>query len=93
MTAAADLLAGAPVDAGVLVLAPSQRMASELAGRLRRSGRPVSYTHLDVYKRQGFRCTAIPAFSVQYHPEAGPGPHDARYLFADFRALMTSVRP
>ena len=30
----------------------------------------------------------IPAFSVQYHPEAGPGPHDARYLFADFRALM-----
>ena len=25
-----------------------------------------------------------PAFSVQYHPEAGPGPHDARYLFAMF---------
>jgi carbamoyl-phosphate synthase small subunit len=27
-------------------------------------------------------------FSVQYHPEAGPGPHDARYLFDEFRALM-----
>ena len=26
-----------------------------------------------------------PAFSVQYHPEAGPGPHDARYLFDEFR--------
>jgi carbamoyl-phosphate synthase small subunit len=25
---------------------------------------------------------------VQYHPEAGPGPHDSRYLFNDFRALM-----
>ncbi|HUD18625.1 MAG TPA: carbamoyl phosphate synthase small subunit, partial [Acidimicrobiales bacterium] len=38
---------------------------------------------------EGFRCTAVPAFSVQYHPEAGPGPHDARYLFAEFRSLMT----
>jgi carbamoyl-phosphate synthase small subunit len=42
---------------------------------------------------EGFRCTSIPAFSVQYHPEAGPGPHDARYLFADFRALMGGARP
>jgi carbamoyl-phosphate synthase small subunit len=41
---------------------------------------------------EGFRCTAVPAFSVQYHPEAGPGPHDARYLFADFRNLMNTVR-
>jgi carbamoyl-phosphate synthase small subunit len=41
---------------------------------------------------EGFRCTSVPAFSVQYHPEAGPGPHDARYLFSDFRALMNSVR-
>ena len=30
----------------------------------------------------------MPAFSVQYHPEAGPGPHDARYLFAMFDAMM-----
>ncbi|MFM9112964.1 MAG: glutamine amidotransferase-related protein [Actinomycetota bacterium] len=28
------------------------------------------------------------AFSVQYHPEAGPGPHDSRYLFAEFADLM-----
>jgi carbamoyl-phosphate synthase small subunit len=28
------------------------------------------------------------AFSVQYHPEAGPGPHDARYLFDEFSALI-----
>ena len=41
---------------------------------------------------EGFRCTSVPAFSVQYHPEAGPGPHDARYLFAEFRALMNGAR-
>ena len=37
-----------------------------------------------------------PAFSVQYHPEAGPGPHDARYLFEEFAALVdgaTLARP
>ncbi|RYZ33121.1 MAG: carbamoyl phosphate synthase small subunit, partial [Myxococcaceae bacterium] len=28
------------------------------------------------------------AFSVQYHPEASPGPHDARYLFSRFATLM-----
>ena len=32
--------------------------------------------------------TGVPAFSVQYHPEAGPGPHDARYLFDMFAELM-----
>ncbi|PIZ63999.1 MAG: carbamoyl phosphate synthase small subunit [Candidatus Marinimicrobia bacterium CG_4_10_14_0_2_um_filter_48_9] len=37
---------------------------------------------------EGFRCTDLPAFSVQYHPEASPGPHDARYLFQDFIHLM-----
>ncbi len=37
---------------------------------------------------EGFRSLATPAFSVQYHPEAAPGPHDARYLFGAFRDLM-----
>jgi carbamoyl-phosphate synthase small subunit len=37
---------------------------------------------------EGFRSLRAPAFSVQYHPEAAPGPHDARYLFARFRDLM-----
>lgn len=37
---------------------------------------------------EGLRCLDIPALSVQYHPEAAPGPHDSRHLFGEFRALM-----
>ncbi len=38
-------------------------------------------------------CRDVPAFSVQYHPEAAPGPHDARYLFDEFvRAMERSAR-
>jgi carbamoyl-phosphate synthase small subunit len=37
---------------------------------------------------EGLRCLDVSALSVQYHPEAAPGPHDARYLFDEFRALM-----
>ena len=33
------------------------------------------------------------AFSVQYHPESGPGPHDSRYLFERFRDLMDTFDP
>jgi len=33
-----------------------------------------------------------PVFSVQYHPEASPGPHDSRYLFDDFIELVKSVK-
>ncbi|MEM9515062.1 MAG: glutamine-hydrolyzing carbamoyl-phosphate synthase small subunit [Actinomycetota bacterium] len=37
---------------------------------------------------QGMRVNDAPAFSVQHHPEANPGPHDANYMFAEFGALM-----
>jgi len=37
---------------------------------------------------EGIVVNDAPAFSVQYHPEAGPGPHDSRYLFAEFADLM-----
>ena len=51
---------------------------------------PVELTHwnLNDGTLEGFRCVDVPAFSVQYHPEAAPGPHDSRYLFQDFRDLM-----
>jgi carbamoyl-phosphate synthase small subunit len=39
---------------------------------------------------EGFRSLRAAAFSVQYHPEAAPGPHDARYLFGAFDELMRS---
>ena len=45
-----------------------------------------------MYKRQGLRCLDIPAFSVQYHPEAAAGPHDSAYLFDRFADLMGAAR-
>ena len=46
-------------------------------------------THLNLYDRtvEGLRLTDVPAQTVQYHPEAGPGPRDARHLFDRFLAL------
>jgi carbamoyl-phosphate synthase small subunit len=52
------------------------------------TGADVSHVNLNDGVIEGIRCRDIPAFSVQYHPEAGPGPHDARYLFAEFERLM-----
>ena len=40
---------------------------------------------------EGIAARDLPAFSVPHHPEAGPGPHDASYLFDDFAALMDRV--
>jgi carbamoyl-phosphate synthase small subunit len=51
---------------------------------------PAELTHLNLNDGtlEGLACLDVPAFSVQYHPEAAPGPHDSRYLFEDFRTLM-----
>jgi carbamoyl-phosphate synthase small subunit len=48
----------------------------------------VTHVNLNDGVVEGLRCHDVPAFSVQYHPEAGPGPHDARYLFDEFAQLM-----
>ena len=48
----------------------------------------LTHVNLNDNTVQGLRSTTVPAFSVQYHPEAGPGPHDSRYLFDDFEDLM-----
>lgn len=51
-----------------------------------------SHVNLNDGVNEGLRCHDVPAFSVQYHPEAAPGPHDARYLFEVFARLMAGTR-
>jgi carbamoyl-phosphate synthase small subunit len=51
-------------------------------------GAELTHWNLNDGTLEGFRCLDVPALSVQYHPEAAPGPHDARHLFGEFRTLM-----
>jgi carbamoyl-phosphate synthase small subunit len=48
----------------------------------------ITHVNLNDHTNEGLRHRSLPLFSVQYHPEASPGPHDARYLFDDFIAMM-----
>lgn len=51
----------------------------------------ITHTNLNDDTNEGMRVRDARCFSVQYHPEAGPGPHDSRYLFSEFCDLMDSV--
>ena len=53
-------------------------------------GKDVELTHINLNDQtlEGMRHRKLPIYSVQYHPEASPGPHDATYLFDDFLTLM-----
>ncbi len=58
-------------------------VTSEQFGRVQ-----LTHVNLNDMTSEGIRLLDRPAFSVQYHPEAAPGPHDARYLFGAFTRLM-----
>jgi carbamoyl-phosphate synthase small subunit len=57
--------------------------------------RAVEVTHLNLNDgtNEGLRHRTLPVFSVQYHPEASPGPHDSDYLFRDFIGMMETGSP
>lgn len=57
--------------------------ADSLAGKAE-----VTHVNLNDNTNEGMRVIGANAFSVQYHPEAGPGPHDSRYLFGEFVSRM-----
>jgi carbamoyl-phosphate synthase small subunit len=54
----------------------------------------VQITHMNLNDNtlEGFRCKNVPAFAVQYHPEASPGPHDSNYLFDEFTEMMDKAK-
>lgn len=70
---------------GFAVDAPLDEDSQTPFGRVR-----VSHVNLNDDVVEGLECLDIPAFSVQYHPEAAAGPHDAAYLFDRFVELMNN---
>ena len=68
---------------GFAVDAPLDRVSETEFGRVE-----VSHVCLNDDVVEGLRCLDVPAFSVQYHPEAAAGPHDSAYLFDRFAELM-----
>ena len=54
----------------------------------------IELTHINLNDQtlEGFRHRSHPAFCVQYHPEAAPGPHDSLYLFDEFMSMMKEFR-
>lgn len=71
---------------GFAVDAPTDRVTDTPFGRVE-----VSHVCLNDNVVEGLRLLDKPAFSVQYHPEAAAGPHDAAYLFDRFTSLMSTV--
>ncbi len=74
-------------DGRVEITSQNHNYAVDLTGV---EGVEVTHVNLNDGVVEGFACRDVPAFGVQHHPEAGPGPHDAHYLFGAFADLMAA---
>lgn len=70
----------------------SQNHGFAVDGNTVKDAAVLTHINLNDNTIEGLEHCKVPAFSVQYHPEASPGPHDARYLFDRFAALMDKHR-
>jgi carbamoyl-phosphate synthase small subunit len=73
---------------------PGSSVSTHAGGRFETAFGSAEITHLNLNDGvvEGLRMLDAPAFSVQYHPEAAPGPHDAAGLFTEFCELMEANR-
>lgn len=81
---------GQDVRTGKVAICAENHGYAVEADSLRAAGEPVSVTHRNLNDDtvEGLAHETRPLFSVQYHPEASPGPHDAAYFFARFRRMV-----
>jgi len=79
------------IAGGVLITTQNHGFAVSTDGGLPKGVR-VSHVNLNDGTVEGLECHELRAFSVQFHPEASPGPHDAWGLFARFRTLVDEAR-
>ena len=71
------------LPASVDLTSPGRTCADTPLGRVE-----ISHCSLNDASVEGFVCLDHPVLSVQYHPEASPGPHDSAYLFSQFTKMM-----
>ena len=81
---------GKDLATGRVVICAENHGYAVVADSLRAAGEPVEITHINLNDQtvEGLAHATRPLFSVQYHPEASPGPHDAGYFFGRFREMV-----